>query len=255
MIDTHSHIYSEEFDKDRVEVIINAQNIGVEKVVLCNVDTSTIAQLEKTATEFPHFCLCAMGLHPTSVKEDYLTELQAIKENLFAKKYCAVGEIGIDLYWDKTFLNEQIAAFEQQILWADALNLPVIIHIRKSFEEIFASLPKTEKEIPKGVFHCFSGGIQEAKKAVELGFMLGIGGVVTYKNTTLEQIIKQIGIEHLLLETDAPYLAPTPYRGKRNEPKMMIEVLKKLSEIFNLPEEKIDEITTNSAKKLFSKFL
>ncbi|MDR3328421.1 MAG: TatD family hydrolase [Prevotellaceae bacterium] len=254
MIDTHSHIYSEEFDKDRAEVIKNAQNIGVENVVLCNVDTSTVAQLEKTASEFPHFCLSAMGLHPTSVKEDYLTELQAIKEHLFAKKYCAAGEIGIDLHWDKTFLNEQIIVFEQQLLWANSLNLPVIIHIRKSFEEVFVSLQKKPKDIPQGIFHCFSGGIQEAKKAVELGFMLGIGGVVTYKNTNLGQIIKQIGIEHLLLETDAPYLAPIPYRGKRNEPQMMIEVLKKLSEIFNLSEEKIDEITTNSAKKLFSKF-
>jgi TatD DNase family protein len=193
-----------------------------------------------------------MGLHPTDVKENYLSELQTIKENLFAQKHCAVGEIGIDLYWDKTFVNEQVIAFEEQINWAKELNLPALIHIRKSFEEVFASLQRIKNSMPKGILHCFSGGIQEAKKAVELGLLLGIGGVVTYKNTNLPEILQQVGIQHLVLETDAPYLAPVPYRGKRNEPKFMLEVLKKLAEIFALPEEKIDEITTENARKLFN---
>jgi len=251
MIDTHSHIYLAEFDQDRQNIVENAKKVGVEKVVLANVDSQTIVQLEKTQSDFSDFCISAMGLHPTSVKEDYLAELQIIKQQLFSKSYSAIGEIGLDLYWDETFINQQVIVFEEQIHWALELNLPVIIHIRKAFSEVFRSLDKFGKNLPKGVFHCFSGGIQEAKKAVELGFLLGIGGVVTYKNTNLQQILQQIGIEQLILETDAPYLAPVPYRGKRNEPKFLTEIRAKLSEIFNISENQIDEITTNSAKRLF----
>ncbi|MDR2683880.1 MAG: TatD family hydrolase, partial [Prevotellaceae bacterium] len=170
---------------------------------------------------------------------------------IFAKKYCAVGEIGLDLYWDNTFVNEQITAFETQIEWALNLDLPVIIHIRKAFAEVFHSLQKFKKNMPKGVFHCFSGGIEEAKKAVEMGFLLGIGGVITFNNSNLSEIVKKTGIEHLLLETDAPYLAPVPYRGKRNEPKYLLEIVQKLSQIFALSEEKIAFITTENACKLF----
>jgi len=251
MLDTHSHIYLREFDLDRSDVVANALKAGVEKVVLANVDAKTIKRLEKTQAQFPNFCLSAMGLHPTSVNENYLAELQIIKENLFAKPYCAVGEIGLDLYWDETFINQQVTAFEEQIRWALELDLPVIIHIRKAFAEVFNSLKKFGKNLPKGVFHCFSGGIEEAKKAVELGFLIGIGGVVTYKNSNLPEIIKPLGIDKILLETDAPYLAPVPYRGKRNEPKYLTEILQKFSTIFALSEEKIDEVTTNSAKNLF----
>ena len=251
MIDTHSHIYLEEFDLDRFEVVKNALKSGIEKVVLANVDSQTIERLETAQAEFSHFCVSAMGLHPTSVTDNYHAELQIIKENLFTKKYAAVGEIGLDLYWDETFINQQVEVFEEQIRWALELDLPVIIHIRKAFAEVFNSLQKFKKTLPKGVFHCFSGGIEEAKKAVELGFLLGIGGVVTYKNSNLSEIIKQIGIEKILLETDAPYLAPVPFRGKRNEPKYLTEILQKLSTVFALSEEKVDEITTNSAKNLF----
>ena len=250
MIDTHSHIYLKEFDLDRAEVVANAQKVGVERVVLANVDAKTIAQLEKTQAEFPDFCISAMGLHPTSVNENYLAELQTIKENLFSKKYCAVGEIGLDLYWDETFINQQVIAFEEQIRWALELDLPVIIHISKAFAEVFQSLKKFGKNLPKGVFHCFSGGIEEAKKAVELGFLLGIGGVVTYKNANLPEIVKVVGVEKILLETDAPYLAPVPFRGKRNEPKYLTEILSKLSSIFLLSEGKINEITNKNAKNL-----
>ena len=251
MIDTHSHIYQKEFDLDITEVVANAQKVGVKQVVLANVDAQTITRLEKTQAEFPNFCISAMGLHPTSVQENYLDELQTIKENLFAKKYCAVGEIGLDLYWNETFINQQVIAFEEQIRWALELDLPVIIHIRKAFAEVFLSLKKFGKNLPKGVFHCFSGGIEEAKKAVELGFLLGIGGVVTYKNANLPEIVKAIGVEKIVLETDAPYLAPVPFRGKRNEPKYLTEILCKLSNIFSLSEEKIDLITTKNACNLF----
>ena len=251
MIDTHSHIYQKEFDHDRKEVIANAQKVGVERAILANVDSQTIARLEKTQAEFPDFCVSAMGLHPTSVNENYLAELQTIKENLFAKNYCAVGEIGLDLYWDETFINQQVIAFEEQIRWALELDLPVIIHIRKAFAEVFQSLKKFGKNLPKGVFHCFSGGIEEAKKAVELGFLLGIGGVVTYKNANLPEIVKLVGVEKILLETDAPYLAPVPFRGKRNEPKYLTEISEKLSTVFSLSKEKVDEITTENAKKMF----
>lgn len=251
MIDTHSHIYLEEFDLDREEVVQNAQKVGVEKVVLANVDSQTIAKLEKTQEQFSDFCVSAMGLHPTSVNAGYLSELQIVKAQLFSKPYCAVGEIGLDLYWDETFINQQVTAFEEQIRWALELDLPVIIHIRKAFAEVFQSLKKFGKNLPKGVFHCFSGGIEEAKKAVELGFLLGIGGVLTYKNANLPEIVKTVGVEKILLETDAPYLAPVPFRGKRNEPQYLTEILIKLSSIFSLSHENIDKITTNTAKNLF----
>ncbi|MDR1543687.1 MAG: TatD family hydrolase [Prevotellaceae bacterium] len=252
MIDTHSHIYSEEFDSDRREVVENAKNVGVQKAVLANVDAASIERLEKTQAEFPNFCLSAMGLHPTSVNDAYIVELQAIKENLFAKKYCAIGEIGLDLYWDNTFINEQQTAFEQQLRWALELDLPVIIHIRKAFAEVFQSLQKFRKNMPKGVFHCFSGGIEEAKKAVELGFLLGIGGVVTFKNSNLGAIISETGIDKIVMETDSPYLAPAPFRGKRNEPKYTREILQKLATVFSVSDEKIDFITTENACKLFN---
>jgi len=251
MIDTHSHIYQEEYDHDRKEVVENAQIVGVERVILANVDLQTIVRLEKTQAEFPAFCVSAMGLHPTSVNENYFLELQMIKENLFAKRYFAVGEIGLDLYWEETFIKQQVITFEEQIRWALELDLPVIIHIRKAFVEVFQSLKKFGKKLPSGVFHCFSGGIEEAKKAVELGFLLGIGGVVTYKNANLPEIVKKIGLENILLETDAPYLAPVPFRGKRNEPKYLTQILNKLSEIFSLSEEKIDKITTENAMRVF----
>ncbi len=251
MIDTHSHIYSEEFDKDIDEVITSAQKTGIENVILANVDIESISKLDGLQQRYPDFCMSAMGLHPTSIKADYLQTLQTIKEHLYTKKYVAIGEIGIDLYWDKTFIAEQKIAFKQQIEWALELELPIIIHIRDAFAEAFDVLKRFGGKLPKGVFHCFSGGIQEAKYAVNLGFKLGIGGVVTFKNTNLPKVIKTIGLEHIILETDAPYLSPVPYRGKRNEPKYMIEVAKKLADIFNITIDDIDKITTKTAKEIF----
>jgi len=239
MIDTHSHIFGEEFDEDRQRVVTEAIDVGVRNVILANVDSST------------DFCFSAMGLHPTSVNDDYTTELETIKNRLTAKKYIAIGEIGLDLYWETSFVNQQKEVFKTQLQWALELNLPVIIHVRKAFAEVFEVLRYFGNHTPRGVFHCFSGGIQEAAYITKLGFYLGVGGVLTYKNTNLPEIIKSVGISRLLLETDAPYLAPVPYRGKRNEPKFMVEVLKKMAQVFDQTEERVDEITTLSAKELF----
>lgn len=252
MIDTHSHIYSEEFDADRAEVIAAAKESGVEQVVLANVDSSTIEQLTATGAEYPDFFRLAMGLHPTSVKEDYLEELERIISQFSTEnRYVAVGEIGLDLYWDKTFISEQVEAFHRQVEVALELRLPVIIHVRKAYSEVFEALKRYQGSMPRGVFHCFSGGVQEAQKAVELGFYLGIGGVVTYKNSNLGEIIKPISMDRILTETDAPYLSPVPYRGKRNEPKYMAEVCRKLAEIYGCSYEEMDRATTRNAKELF----
>lgn len=252
MIDTHSHIYSEEFDADRAEVIAAAKESGVERVVLANVDSSTIEQLTAAGAEYPDFFRLAMGLHPTSVKEDYLEELERVIAQFSTEnRYVAVGEIGLDLYWDKTFIGEQLEAFHRQVEVALDLQLPVIIHVRKAYSEVFEALKRYQGNMPRGVFHCFSGGVQESQKAIELGFYLGVGGVVTYKNSNLGEIIKPITMDRILTETDAPYLSPVPYRGKRNEPKYMAEVCRKLAEIYGCSYEEMDRATTRNAKELF----
>ncbi len=251
MIDTHTHIYTEEFDADRVAVVERAQAAGVQRVVLANEDSASIERLQRTVSAFPDFCAAAMGLHPESVKADYRTELRTVSDALAQGGYCAIGEIGLDLYWDTTFRAEQVAAFEQQIDWALTLDLPVVLHVRKAFAEAFASLARFSGKPLRGVFHCFGGGVEEARKAVSLGFFLGVGGVLTYKNSHLADIVSPIGVEHLLLETDAPYLAPVPHRGKRNEPAFVVEVAHTLAEIFRMPVEKIDETTTRNALDLF----
>ncbi len=251
MIDSHSHIYCEDFDADRATVVAEAKATGVEHVILANEDTHSIERLLRTKAEFPDFCSVTMGVHPESVKADYKTLLLQIGDELAKGGYCAVGEIGIDLYWDTTFAKEQSAAFEQQLDLALQFDLPVIVHVRKAFAEVFASLAKFKGKPLRGVFHCFGGGVEEARKAVSLGFMLGVGGVFTYKNSNLADILQPIGLEHLLLETDAPFLSPVPYRGKRNEPKFMIEVARKMATLFQVSFEKIDEITTKNSKNLF----
>lgn len=251
MIDTHSHIFGEEFDDDREQVVSEAKNLGVEKIILANIDSTSIERINTAQEQYPNVCLSAMGLHPTSVKEDYSVELEVIKKQFLTKPYVAIGEIGLDLYWSTEFLPQQREAFLTQLQWATELDLPVIIHIRKAFAEVFDVLKHFGNRPPRGVFHCFSGGVQEAAYAVKLGFRLGVGGVLTYKNTNLPDVLKTVGISHLLLETDAPYLSPVPYRGKRNEPKFMIEVLRKMAQVFDMSEEKVDEITTISASELF----
>lgn len=252
MIDTHTHIYDKAFDEDRNQVIENAKNKGITTAILPNVDVSTIDPIMDMIATYPDFCKAAFGLHPTEVKEDYLDQLQQIECIVRQTRPIAIGEIGLDFYWDSTYKVQQIKAFEKQLDLAVELDLPVIIHVRKAYSEAIDIVSKYIGKGLKGVFHCFGGGIQEAKKIVEFGFYLGIGGVVTFKNSKLDEVISAIGLEHLLIETDAPYLAPVPYRGKRNEPAYVSLVCEKLATVFSLPYDKIDEITTDNAVKLFN---
>ena len=252
MIDTHSHIYSEDFDADRSEVIRRAQEAGVTKIIMPNVDSESLPGMLETERMFPDVCLAAIGLHPTSVKENYLDELALVKSELERRKYMAIGEIGIDLYWDKTFYTEQVFALQTQVQWALDSNLPVIIHVRDSHKETIEALQPFKNKGLRGVFHCFTGSSKEAEEIAELGdFMLGIGGVVTFKNSGLAGNLKDIPLTKLVLETDTPYLAPVPFRGKRNEPAYTALVRDKLAEVYQVSAEEIDEITTRNAEKLF----
>lgn len=251
MIDTHSHIYGPEFEDDRSEVVARAKETGVEKVLLANVDLTTIEPMKQCNKDYPDFTAMAMGLHPTEVKEDWRDCLLRICNEFDCEKYVAVGEVGMDLYWDRTFEQEQKAALKEQIDWALSMDLPLILHIRKAYAETFDVLKCFGSREFRGVFHCFGGGIEEARKAIRMGFKLGIGGVVTYKNSGLPQILAEVGPERLLLETDAPYLSPVPYRGKRNEPAFMAEVRSRLGVIFGRNAQEIDEITTKNAKETF----
>ena len=253
MIDTHSHIYSEEFDTDRAEAILRAKNSGISQIILPNVDSESLPQMLALEAENPHYCYAAIGLHPTSVKENYSEELALIKSELERRSWIAVGEIGIDLYWDKTFLTEQIIAFQQQIEWALEYNLPVIIHVRDSFSETMQALQPYRNSGLRGVFHSFTGALQDAREIIDFGgFLLGINGIVTFKNSGLAAVLEQIDLKHILLETDSPYLTPAPHRGKRNESAYTLLVANKLAEVYNCSLQQIDEQTTLNAKSLFA---
>jgi TatD DNase family protein len=252
LIDTHSHIYSEEFDTDRAEIILRAREAGVDHIILPNCDSSTLMPMLTLEAEYPDFCHAAIGLHPTSIKEDYETELALVKSELERRSWIAVGEIGIDLYWDKTFLTEQIRAFQLQIDWALEYNLPVIIHVRDSFRQTMDALKPYRNSGLKGVFHSFTGTIAEAQEIIDFGgFMLGINGIITFKNSGLATVVQQIDLKHILLETDSPYLTPTPHRGKRNESSYVLLVAKKLAEVYNCTVEEITAQTTLNACLLF----
>lgn len=252
LIDTHSHIYAEEFDADRAEAIERAKFVGVEHVILPNVDSETLPRMLSLEAEYPGYCHAAIGLHPTSVDANYQTELNLIKSELERRDWIAIGEIGIDLYWDKTFLNEQTTAFQQQIEWALEYNLPVIIHVRDSFRETMTALTPYRNKGLRGVFHSFVGSVDEANEIIDFGsFYMGINGIVTFKNSGLVDVVEQIDLKYILLETDSPYLTPTPHRGKRNESAYTQLVLNKLSDIYQLSPKQIDVQTTNNAKSLF----
>lgn len=251
MIDTHTHIYMEEYDEDRDTVVNNALQNKVSHVVLPNVDADSIDRLHRCHNLYPEFTSTAMGLHPTSVDDNYETHLAAVKNDLFSGNHVAVGEIGLDLYWDKTFARQQEIVLTTQLNWALELNLPVILHVRKAYAETFKILSKFNNRGLRGVFHCFGGGVEEVKKAVSLGFFIGIGGVLTYKNSTLPSVIENVKLENILLETDAPFLSPVPYRGKRNEPAYLANVAPVLSSIFNVDDEIVDKFTTENARTLF----
>ena len=226
MIDTHSHIYSEEFDSDRNESIQRALNAGVKKILLPNIDLDSVDRMMKLTSDFPEVCYPMLGLHPTSVDENYEQVLAELKEKLQHESIIAIGECGIDLYWDKTFQKEQEKAFAIQIQWAKEMNLPLVVHVRNSFDETFKVIEENYFEGLTGVFHAFSGTVEQAEKAIALGFQLGVGGVVTFKNAGLDKVIGQLNLDNLVLETDAPYLTPVPFRGKRNESSYVKLVLK-----------------------------
>lgn len=251
LIDTHSHIYSEDFNDDIEEVLQNAYNNDVRKIVMPNIDSGTIKRLLDLSNSYPHVCYPLMGLHPTSVSEDYKEELTVVEYWLDKHKFYGIGEIGIDLYWDRTFLHEQIEAFRYQIQIAKSRNLPIVIHVRESFNEVYQIVKEEQNGSLKGIFHCFSGDSTEAQKINDLGFLMGIGGVVTYKNSNLGQVLKNVSINMLVLETDSPYLAPDPKRGRRNESANLVYVAQKLSEIYEMPFKEIAEITTANARTLF----
>lgn len=251
-IDTHTHLFLPEFDNDRNKVIVNAQENGVEKILLPNVDGTTISSLLELTSKYPEFCYPMMGLHPTSVKENYEEEIENVENWLQQRKFYAIGEIGIDLYWDKTYIIQQEKAFRYQIDLAKKYNLPIVIHARESFDEIFKIMDDVIDSKLTGVFHAFTGTDNQAKRIVEWGFKIGIGGIVTFKNSDLNEVVHNIDINHIVLETDSPYLSPAPNRGKRNESANIIHIANKIAEIKNITIEEVAETTTFNAKQLFS---
>lgn len=252
LIDTHTHLYSEEFDNDREEMIQRAREAGIGKFYIPAIDSTYTQRMLDLEKKYPDMHLM-MGLHPTSVKpETYESELEEVKKWLDKREFAAVGEIGIDLYWDKTTLEIQQVAFKKQIQWAKEKGLPIVIHCRESFDEIFEVLEEEKDEKLFGIFHCFTGTKEQADRAISFNMKLGIGGVVTFKNGKIDQFLHEIPLEHIVLETDSPYLAPVPYRGKRNESSYVLNVVKKLSGIYGLNEKEIAQSTTRNALSVFA---
>ncbi len=250
-IDTHAHVYAAELTSDLDLVMKNALAIGIKKIIMPAIDSSSLDAMLKVEQQFPENCIAMMGLHPCYVKENYIEELKLVEEWIEKRKFIAIGEIGLDFYWDKTFTKEQHIVFETQMQWALDLNLPIAIHTRNAMGETIEAVKPFAKKGLRGVFHCFSGSKESAEQIIGMGFHLGLGGVLTYKNAGVAEAVKDIPMEYLVLETDAPYLAPVPYRGKTNEPAYMLEVAKKLAEIKSLPLHEIAAITTSNAEKLF----
>ncbi len=249
--DTHTHLYSEAFDHDRREAIQKAIDNDIKRFFIPAIDSETTQSMYELEKAFPENVFLMMGLHPTHVKENFEEELKHIEDEFSKRDFNAVGEIGIDLYWDKTTLGIQKEAFRKQIQLAKSKALPIVIHCREAFDEIFEVLESEKDDKLFGIFHCFTGNLEQAKKALSYNMKLGIGGVVTFKNGGIDKFLNEIPVEEIVLETDAPYLAPSPYRGKRNDPVYILEVAKKLSEIYKLPVEEIAEITTKNSKEVF----
>lgn len=249
--DTHTHLYSEAFDEDRNQVIKKALDKGIKRFFVPAIDSTYTSSMLELQNAYPENFFLMAGLHPTHVKDNYLKELKHVEDSLQAHKYYAVGEIGIDLYWDKTFIKEQQEAFRYQIRLAKKNKLPIVIHCREAFEEIFELLETEKSEDLFGIFHCFTGTLEQAKKAISYNLKLGIGGVVTFKNGKLDTFLSQIDLEHIVLETDSPYLAPVPYRGKRNESSYLIYILEKLSNIYGISTEALAKVTTENSMNVF----
>jgi TatD DNase family protein len=251
-IDTHAHLYLEEFRNDIQEIMKHADNEHIKKIILPNIDSSSILPLHNLVDLYPDVCIPLMGLHPTYVNENPESELEKIEAQLRTYPYLGIGEIGIDLYWDKSFITQQIMVFKYQLDLALEMRLPVVIHARDSFNEIMQVVRLTKYAGLKGIFHAFTGSAELAEEITSLGFKLGIGGILTFKNSGLQQAIQNIALEHLVLETDSPYLAPVPHRGKRNESSYIRLVAEKLAEIKRVSIEEVAEITSHNAEKLFS---
>lgn len=249
--DTHTHLYSEEFDQDRDEMIQRAITAGVSRFFIPAIDSTCTKSMYELEKKYPNNVFLMMGLHPTYVKENYLEELMHVESELSKRKFYAIGEIGIDLYWDKTHLEEQQIAFRNQIRLAKKYKLPIVIHCREAFDEIFQILEDEKSADLFGIFHCFTGTYEQALRAISYNMKLGIGGVVTFKNGKIDQFLNQIDLKHIVLETDSPYLAPIPYRGKRNESSYLVAVLDKLAQIYSLPANEIAAITTENSKAVF----
>ncbi len=251
LTDTHTHLYSEAFDEDRSEVIKKAIDEGISRFFIPAIDSTYTAAMLALKQDYPENMFLMMGLHPTHVKKNYQDELKHVEEMLENGNFCAIGEIGIDLYWDKTLLPQQQEAFRHQISLAKKYGLPIVIHCREAFDQIFEILEEERSETLFGIFHCFTGSIEQARKAISYNMKLGIGGVVTFKNGKIDTFLKEIDLKNIVLETDSPYLAPVPYRGKRNESSYLIKVLERLSDIYGIDKKEIARITTSNSKAVF----
>jgi TatD DNase family protein len=250
--DTHTHLFSEQLIGELDPLLETSSASGIERFFMPNIDSTSIDAMFSVEKKFPGKCFSMMGLHPCSVKENWKQEMRIVEQWLAKRKFAAVGEMGIDLYWDKTFIEEQKTVFLMQVELANAYELPIVIHTRDSFDVAYELLRKIQKREPCGIFHCFTGTAEEAKKVIDLGFYLGIGGVVTFKNGGLDKVIPEIDLKNIVLETDAPYLAPMPFRGKRNEPAYLIKVAEKIAELKNISVEEVANVTTENSKKIFN---
>ena len=251
LIDTHTHLYLNQFEEDRTEVFQRAKEQGVDRFYLPNIDRSSIDDMLRLEAAYPGKCFAMMGLHPCSVKANYQEELEEVRKWLDKRSFCAIGEIGMDLYWDKTFIKEQEEAFKIQIDWAIELDIPIVIHSRESTSEILRILREIRHEKLRGIFHCFGGSVEEAEAIFELGFYIGIGGVLTFKKSGLDKTMEALPLDRVVLETDAPFLSPTPYRGKRNESSYVRLVAEKLALIKGVSLEEIAEVTSRNALEVF----
>ncbi len=257
LVDTHAHLYAKQFDEDRQLMLDRAVSVGIEKIFLPNIDTQSIAGMYELVELRPDLCYPMMGLHPCSVKENYEQELDTIEAHLRSgnqdgeRRFCAVGECGLDYHWDLTFKSQQIKALRRQIEWAKDLDLPIVLHCRESMDDVIREIQKAQDGSLKGIFHCFSGTQKHVEQVIELGFLMGLGGVLTFKKSGVDELVKNVALKHLVLETDAPYLAPTPYRGKRNETAYMVKVAERLAEVKGITVAEVAEATTKNALDLF----
>ncbi|TWR30303.1 TatD family deoxyribonuclease [Mucilaginibacter pallidiroseus] len=251
LTDTHTHLYYETIEEKRAALMQRCFDSNVNRLFLPNVDTASIPLMFDLVAAYPDNCYAMLGLHPCSVKENWEHELALMQPALHKQPIYAIGEIGIDLYWDKTFLQEQIQAFKLQIKWAKQLRLPIVIHCRDAFDEVYQVLLDEQDELLRGIFHCFTGTLEQANKIIDLGFYLGIGGVVTYKNSGLDKVVADIALEHIVLETDSPYLTPVPYRGKPNESSYLTYIADKVAQLHQTTIYNVADITTQNSKKIF----